>query len=120
MWRLDTTPAIWCQRDEVKNKRVLFERIDVKIPDTFSWTREADRPLILGSYGEGPMSEWLQPPPDQTCCGYCYAVSTAGWRSRALGRATSPGPAGRVGSGGPGRLRRLWLRRLWLRLPADG
>ena len=78
MWRLDTTPAIWSKRDEVKNKRVLLELIDVKIPDTFSWTREADRRLILGSYGDGPMSKWLQPPPNQTCCGYCYAVSTAG------------------------------------------
>jgi hypothetical protein len=78
MWRLDTTPAVWGKRDDVKMNRVLLELIDVKIPETFSWTREKDRRLILGSYGAGPMVKWLQPPPNQDCCGYCYAVSTSG------------------------------------------
>ena len=77
-WRLDTTPATWTPRDDAGAQRLLLEVADIVVPPTFSWTNEADRRLVLGSYGAGDMSKWLQPPADQGCCGYCYAVATSG------------------------------------------
>lgn len=76
-WKLNTSAAIWSPRDEFKSQKMLLELVDIQLPVTFSWTRSKDRLRVMGSYGHGPMSRWLEPPPDQTCCGYCYAVASS-------------------------------------------
>ena len=48
MWRLDTQPALWGKRDEVRSTKMLLELVDIPLPPTFSWTSAADREQALG------------------------------------------------------------------------
>ena len=101
MWRLDTQPALWGKRDEVRSTKMLLELVDIPLPATFSWTRAADREQALGSYGTGSMDDWLQRPPDQGCCGFCYAVATSAALSDRLAIQTFVPHAPVVGAAGP-------------------
>jgi hypothetical protein len=76
-WQLNTSPATWSAADELRSKSLLLETASVVVPATFSWTVEADRVRVLGSYGAGAMEQWVQRPMDQACCGFCYAVATS-------------------------------------------